>query len=250
MEGAPMNQLLEAALQYAARGWRVFPLESVWFRGANDPVCTCWKKDKCTDTGKHPRYDKKLIPNGLKNATTDRAIIEAWWDKWPQANIGIATGLGLTIMDIDGERGRDELLTLVAAHPGDFPTTLGVRTGNGGHLYFLCDGPRSHAKGNLHVRGDGGYVVAPPSIHKSGRYYEWIDLRVPPAAAPEWLRSWFLAGGDGSKSSQQRPSGGLAAKGESGTSLALGAPPAWIATKQTRNGTVSRLVDRDRKSVV
>jgi hypothetical protein len=172
---------------------------------------------------------------GLNDATTDRAQIEAWWSKWPDANIGIATGHGLTVMDIDGERGREELIALVARHLGDFPSTLGVRTGNGGHLYFACEGPRSHAKGSLHIRGDGGYVIAPPSIHRSGRHYEWANaLEI--AVSPEWLREWFLAGGEGTKPSQQRPTNGLAVAQQLPT---LDAPPAWVLAKQS----ASRLLD-------
>ncbi|HXH94054.1 MAG TPA: VapE domain-containing protein, partial [Thermoanaerobaculia bacterium] len=243
------NPLLEAALQYAGRGWRVFPLHSVWFKSADTPVCTCYKREACgTNAGKHPR-----IAGGFKGATTDRATIEEWWAKWPDANIGIATGNGLTVMDIDGERGRDELLALLAAKLGDFPSTLAARTGNGGHLYFACEGPRSAAKGHLHVRGEGGYVVAPPSIHRTGRRYEWIDATLAPAVPSDWLRSWLLAGGE-AKGLQQRPTGGAEAgvKGgfnrsdslthESGTgtgslsvqgpnTLVPGPPPAWVAAK-------------------
>lgn len=227
--------LLDAALQYAGGGWRVFPLHSVWFKKAGEPVCTCRRGAECTSMGKHPR-----IQEGFKGATTDWKQIEAWWDKWPQANIGIATGHGLTVMDIDGEQGREELLNLVANHPGDFPGTLGVRTGNGGHLYFDLAGPSSAAKGHLHVRGEGGYVVAPPSIHKSGRYYGWIDTRVGLAVPPDWLRSWFLAGGDETRASQQRPPSGLSitSEGAGGTSLALGPMPAYLQAPRA-----SRLVD-------
>jgi len=225
--------LLDAALQYAGRGWRVFPLHSVWFRSAGEPVCTCRRGAECPNAGKHPR-----TANGFKDATTDPKQIEAWWDKWPQANIGIATGNGLTVMDIDGEAGRKELIDLVSNDPAPFPITLAARTGNGGHLYFSCEGPGSAAKGHLHVRGEGGYVVAPPSIHRSGRYYEWIDSRVGAAVPPDWLRSWLLAGGDGARASQQRPMGGVEA-GIAGTALALGPVPAYL-----QKGSASRLVDK------
>lgn len=224
--------LLDIALQYAGRGWRVFPLHSVWFKDAHTPVCTCRRGIECgSNAGKHPR-----IEGGFKNATTDRAQIEAWWDKWPQANIGIAAGNGLTVLDIDGEKGREELVALMERE-GGMPVTLAARTGNGGHLYWDLAGARSAAKGNLHVRGEGGYVVAPPSIHRSGRHYEWVN-NAAMVRPPEWLAAWLMAGGESGKGAggvQRAPSGE-----STGTALALGPAPSWVAN---RAPGVSRLAD-------
>src|SRR5205823_8714781 len=128
----------------------------------------CRRGAECPNAGKHPR-----TAAGFKDATTDRATIEAWWNTWPEANIGIATGNGLTVLDIDGEVGRAELIALIERH-GPLPGTLTARTGNGGHLYWALPRARSAAKRYLHVRGGGGYTVAPPSLHRSGRRYEWI----------------------------------------------------------------------------
>ncbi len=90
------NPLLRAALSYADRGLRVFPIFEVDAEGR----CACGK-DCGRDAGKHPR-----TPHGFKDATTDTAQITAWWSRWPKANIGIATGDGIAVVDVDvhGER--------------------------------------------------------------------------------------------------------------------------------------------------
>jgi putative DNA primase/helicase len=159
--------LLESALQFAGRKWQVFPLHSV-----QDRRCTCGRV--CgKNAGKHPR-----IKGGFKAATTDARQIEAWWRKWPDANIGIATGAvsGLIVIDIDGADGLAMLQSLVAQH-GVLPRTAIVKTARGWHLYFSLPTPCppipcSTGKG-LDVRADGGYVIAPPSRHASGHIYQW-----------------------------------------------------------------------------
>jgi hypothetical protein len=123
--------------------------------------------------GKHP-----LTKNGFKDATTDPGVIRGWWARWPNANIGIATGKksGIFIMDIDPRHGGPASLGEHAADPG---TDLIVLTGGGGqHFYYAYDPkhPMESAIGvlpGIDVRGDKGYVVAPPSNHRSGGYYRW-----------------------------------------------------------------------------
>jgi putative DNA primase/helicase len=161
--------LLECALQYAGRQWRVFPLHSV-----QNGRCTCGR-DCGKDAGKHPR-----VKGGFKVATTDARQIEAWWRKWPDANIGIATGLvsGIIVFDVDGPEGETALQELVRKY-GPLPQAPMVKTGRGRHLYFRP--PASgiaipcSAGGGLDLRGDGGYVVAPPSVHRTGVVYRWCD---------------------------------------------------------------------------
>ena len=160
------SSLLECALQYASRGWHVFPLHSI-----RDGRCTCGQ-DCGKNAGKHPR-----VKGGFKVATVDNRQIEAWWRKWPDANIGIATGAvsGIMVIDVDGEKGLATLLALVARH-GALPLTAVVKTARGWHLYFLMPAgcgriPCSTGDG-LDVRADGGYVVAPPSRHASGHIYQ------------------------------------------------------------------------------
>jgi len=161
--------LLEFALQYAGRGWHVFPLHSV-----KDGRCTCGK-DCGKNAGKHPR-----VKGGFKAATTDAHQIEAWWGRFPDSNIGIATGSvsGLVIIDIDGASGLATLRVLVDRY-GTLPRTAIVKTARGWHLYFAmpktCAAiPCSTGEG-LDVRGDGGYAVAPPSLHLTGHVYQWCS---------------------------------------------------------------------------
>jgi len=165
-----MISTVRQALQYAKRGWRVFPLHSI-----QNGACTCGKE--CSSPGKHPH-----TPNGLKDATTNESTIRAWFKQWPNSNIGIATGEGLHVIDVDTAKGAklDDL--------GDLPETLKVRTGSGGyHLYFKRDitlGNTANKLGKcIDTRGDGGYVVAPGSNHKSGGTYEWIN-ELEPAQLP------------------------------------------------------------------
>jgi hypothetical protein len=182
------NHHLEAALEYAGRGWRVFPLHSPTVAG-----CSCGNRDCGKSIGKHPR-----TAHGLKDACTDAAKISDWWERWPDANIGIATGpgSGIFVLDVDGDDGQDSLKAL-----GSLPETLCANTGRKGpdgertgfHLYFNC--PAGTNLNNrpgllgkkLDIRAAGAYVVAPPSLHFSGLRYEWADEVNVIADAPAWL---------------------------------------------------------------
>ena len=163
------NALLEAGLHYASLGLHVLPLYNVLAGGGSG----CGRPS-CHSAGKHPRTKR-----GCKDASANSSQIEAWWSKWPGANIGIATGAisGIVVVDIDGAEGRATLQTLIDAH-GLFPTPV-VRTARGWHLFFKL--PQSgiaipcSAGNGLDIRGDGGYVVAPPSIHISGHVYRWCN---------------------------------------------------------------------------
>ena len=147
-----------AALDYAKRGLAVFPLA---------------ERDKVP-----------CIAGGFKNATTDPEQIAAFWKHRPNANIGIATGGmsgGLVVIDCDYDeaRGEDGMRTVRSfeAANGEFPDSACVSTPRGGeHLYFLTDEPFDcsvNSDEGVDIRADGGYVVAPPSIHPNGGMYEW-----------------------------------------------------------------------------
>jgi hypothetical protein len=125
---------------------------------------------------------------GFKDGTTNPAALL----RWPtDANVGVATGNGLVVLDVDGDVGADALHELEREH-GRLPETPSVKTPNGTHLYFRT---RARVKCNagklapaVDVRGEGGYVVCPPSV-VDGKPYVW-DLHpddVPLAHAPEWL---------------------------------------------------------------
>jgi predicted P-loop ATPase len=176
--------MLAAALAYAARGWAVFPLHTIV-----DGRCSCGTVD-CSDAGKHPR-----VRRGLKEATRDRAKIEAWFGPGaPAANVGLATGAvsGVTVLDVDigeGKRGAETWAELVKEQ-GE-PETLTARTGSGGmHLFFRYNSALKTASNVLgpgvDCRNDGGYIVAPPSLHRSGGVYAW-EHEAPLADLPAHL---------------------------------------------------------------
>lgn len=128
---------------------------------------------------------KKPLVRWKDEATTDIEKISKWWQRWPNANIGIKTGpdSGIFVLDIDVGEGKVGLESLQALESkiGPLNPALIARTGGGGlHLFFAYpqDGHVPNSAGriapNIDVRGDGGYVVAPPSQHQSGKFYEWI----------------------------------------------------------------------------
>lgn len=146
------------ALAYANKGLAVFPLQS---------------------HGKAP-----LTQNGCKDATTDKKQIEEWWNKHPNANIGIATGYisaGLLVIDLDidedkGINGYDTLKRWEVVH-GKLPDSWQSITGRGGYHLFYWSLEliynRVKIMEGIDIRGEGGYIVAPPSIHPNGKRYEW-----------------------------------------------------------------------------
>jgi hypothetical protein len=163
------DHLRTAALKLAERGLRVFP---------------------CVERGKEP-----LIHDNLKRATTDPNVIKGWWSSRPY-NIGIATGdgSGIWVLDVDGDEG-EETLRHLESELGILPPGVEVVTGAGRHLYFRW--PTGIEIRNtqcrldlpgLDVRGNGGYVLAPPSVHPSGRTYCWsVDSADAFNDAPDWL---------------------------------------------------------------
>lgn len=180
---------LTAALSYAARGWRVFPLHTV----RADRSCSCGARG-CSSKGKHPRTQR-----GVHDATTDTAQINAWWSEWPGANVGIATGAladgrFLVVLDEDPRHGGDETRAALEAENGAIPDTLRVLTGGGGtHYFFVSAVAQTNSAGRigpgLDVRCVGGYVVAAPSNHESGRAYAWDAGAAEEIAEwPAWLR--------------------------------------------------------------
>jgi hypothetical protein len=189
------NALLDAALDYAHRGWPVFPCHWPTQRG-----CSCGKHD-CDRIAKHPRYHAQDLPHGLHSASTDETQIRRWWHRWPHANVAIRTGDGLVVIDLDPRHHSDVSQELLEANGCAFPQTVEDLTGAGGrHLWYQHAGGAvpnsvgSEGQGlapGIDVRGAGGYVIAPPSLHASGRRYEWEvsshpdDL--PLALLPPWV---------------------------------------------------------------
>lgn len=155
----------EAALALAGKGWKVFPIRA---------------------KGKKP-----LTVHGLLDASSDPDIIETWAVKWPNANIGIVTG-NVIVVDIDPRHGGDKSIADLEVIHGTLPETLESKTGGGGrHLYFKAEGAvvrcsQSELAPGIDIKGVGGYVVAPPSVHESGDRYLWTR-RIPPVGVPKWL---------------------------------------------------------------
>jgi len=178
----PRGKSLHAILAYGARGWPVVPLHTPTEKG-----CSCGRPD-CSSPGKHPR-----IQHGLKDATTDEATIQGWWKRWPEANVGIVTGAlsGLVVIDQDGPDAEKAL------RDKELPATPCVRTGKGLHRYFAYPGVDTRRRIRLlpevDLLGEGGYVVAPPSLHPSGHHYEWVNgfhhETLALAPCPAWLVS-------------------------------------------------------------
>lgn len=177
-----------AAEWYGRKGYAIFPVHSMTPEG-----CSCGRPD-CETPGKHP-----LIIRWPDSASRSRDIIRWWWRRWPEANIGLVTGAvsGTVVLDVDPRHGGTITLEELEAKFGDLPSTVEAETGSGGkHILFRHPGTRiSNSAGllgpGLDVRGDGGYIVAPPSLHACGRRYSWDPNRHPahiePAPLPEWL---------------------------------------------------------------
>lgn len=169
MESINMKQ---AALDYAAQGTPVFPL---WMNG----------KAPVIKGG-----------NGHNDATADITVINQWWNKWPDANIGIPTGAGTgwLVLDVDEKNGVSGSASLreLEEQYGELPATRTHITPTGGkHLFFKHPGctvscSKGHVGLGLDIRCDGGYVVAPPSSI-NGDSYVVVDPSVEIAVAPEWL---------------------------------------------------------------
>lgn len=240
------NVVLEAALDYARRGLRVIPLHVVRKGG----TCSCGHAD-CKTPGKHP-----LIPDWTDRATTDAGCITIWFGHtFKGANVGIVTGAksGVIVLDVDPRHGGDDSLdSLIYLHGR--PDTLTAFTGGGGaHYYFRHPGvpvaDKTAIMDGLDLKGDGGMVVAPPSIHESGGAYDWDGIEgfeTPIAPAPDWLVNLVRADrGDGSRERQNtgtsRTVGKVIPEGERNGALAsiagylrrLGAPRETILAALT-----------------
>jgi len=163
-----------AALAYAARGWSVLPIEPA---------------------GKRP-----LVPwLELQQRAATVAQIEAWFGRWPDANVGIVTGRvsGLVVVDVVPRHGGAESLQQAEREHAPLPPTVEAATGGGGrHLYFAHPGGllrnRVGILPGIDLRGDGGCVVAPPSLHPGGRRYRWAAGRAPGEVGLAPLPSWLL----------------------------------------------------------
>lgn len=183
---------MQWAKALAGKGLRVFPLFSPVFHEDGTASCSCGNS-QCACIGKHPR-----IGEYPEKATTDVGQIEKWWNFWPDANIGIATGgdSRLFVIDVDGPEGKESMEHL-QGDLGNLPETLTVKTGReegGQHAYFwVPEGAKIHGTvgaiaPGIDTRGFHNYVVGPGSVHESGRLYSLVDEAVEIAELPKaWM---------------------------------------------------------------
>ena len=156
--------LLRHALDWAALGMAVFPLQP---------------RSKIPLVGSH----------GCKEASTDAATIRNWCARTPDANIGIATGDGFFVVDLDGQEAAAWWKGCCDRN-GGLDHTLTIKTKNGWHLYFRSQvavpNSASRIAPHVDVRGVGGYVVGAPSVHPDGHVYA-VRRDLPAIDAPRWL---------------------------------------------------------------
>ena len=172
--------VLDAALAYARHGWQVFPVK---------------------DRAKNP-----LTEHGFHDASSDAETIRNWWERFPKANVGVSTGpaSGLVVLDVDMHNNVDgsESLRELEGKLGALPDTVEALTGGGGrHLFFRHPGrpvkSRKVAEG-VDCKADGGYVILPPSVHASGRAYQWEGMSHPEdVRVAELPAAWLDFLGDG-----------------------------------------------------
>lgn len=161
-----MNDMVKVALLYIAQGFKVFPV----------------KPDK-----------KPLTQHGFKDATQTEAVVREYWTRWPDAGIALVTN-GLIVLDFDAKNSGLESKTAMEKKYGSLPSTRTHRTGGGGE-HWIYRNPNGADLRNtvalaeyrgVDLRANGGYIVAPPSLHQSGRRYEVLDdSEIAPA--PIWL---------------------------------------------------------------
>ena len=165
---------IDTARRYLARGWSLLPLRS---------------------------HDKRPLVawEPLQSSHPSAEQVADWFGRWPDANIGIVTGeiSNLIVLDIDPKHGGDASLDRLERQFGQLPATIEVTTGGGGHhFYFAHPGglirSRTGLAQGVDLRGDGGYIVAPPSIHPSGHPYLWAVGHSPEDVALAALPRWIL----------------------------------------------------------
>jgi Bifunctional DNA primase/polymerase, N-terminal/Primase C terminal 1 (PriCT-1) len=171
----------QSALDYLERGWSVVPVRA---------------------REKHP----VVAWQGYQQRRATSGDVRSWFARWPDANVGIVTGVvsGLVVMDVDPQHGGIASLAELEREHGPLLQTVEAVSGGGGrHLYFAHPGGHVNNRvalaAGIDMRGDGGLIVAPPSIHPSGRRYLWrpghSPLEIALASLPGWLLDKITLGG-------------------------------------------------------
>jgi hypothetical protein len=164
----------QAALEYLHRRWSVIPMQS---------------------HGKRPAI--RWLEFQHRHA--GREEVRDWFARSPASNVGIVTGTisGLIVLDIDPKHGGDASLAELSRRHGPLPPSIEAVTGGGGrHVYFAHPGGLVRNKvgiaPGIDLRGEGGCVVAPPSLHASGKAYVWLDGHAPGQLALALMPGWLL----------------------------------------------------------
>lgn len=169
-----MHNIEQAAFEYLRRNWSVIPIRA---------------------------HDKRPAIRWLEyqHRLANEDEIQSWFKRWPDGNVGIVTGVisGLVVLDIDPKHGGDSSLDELIQEHGPLPHTIEAITGGGGrHVYFSHPGGIVRNKVGLapgiDLRGDGGCIVAPPSLHASGKTYSWLPDHDPQHTQLAPLPSWLL----------------------------------------------------------
>ncbi len=196
LDQSERSELEIGALDCARRGWRVVPLHPV------HPASSCGRK-KCKDICKHA-----LNKNGLDDATLNEQTIHQWWQKWPNANVGVATGehSGVVVLEVHPDHGGDGSLSFLEEIFEELPGTVEIVIEEGTRLLLFSypdDGQvvksGTHAGKALVLEGNGGLFVAPPSHNGRDQPYRWhSDENLPPlghrlnlARMPSWC--WIFS---------------------------------------------------------
>lgn len=185
------NTKLDAAIYYVEHGLEIFPVH-----GVVDGRCTCSAGAQCDPKrqGKHP-----ATRNGFKDATSDVALVRAWWTEHPGWNIGSPTKDRILI-DVDPRHGGDRVIDAWVQQYGDefLKTVTCLSGGRGSHLRYRYPesferrlSSRNAAYPGIDLKAEGGYVILPPSTHASGATYTWAPGKGPgeieTAEVPEWM---------------------------------------------------------------
>lgn len=208
------NTIFQAAIKYAKVNIPVFPVHSII-----DGTCTC-KNKSCHHPGKHP-----ITKHGYKDASTDLAIINQYWEQFPFANVAIATGKksGLIVLDIDPRNGGEDSLNKLIKQCGSLPNTLTVISGSGGlHLYFSAPKEpiksQSNFRPGIDIQAENASIIAPPSDHISGNKYGFKN-KDKPAELPLYLLNLLPKKNQHVESSKENDTDGAIIEGTRNSTL-------------------------------
>ena len=194
--------MLEHALEYLQLGYPVFPVCSPAMGQHRH------RNESCKSAGKRPLIAWEAFQTRLPTINE----VREWWTRWPAANIGMPTGRLSGVVVLDADSGDAKKL---AMGEGGLDKTPAVFTGKPGGMHFWLAHPGEEVSNfasrrpGLDFRGDGGYVLVPPSLHASGANYRWVEATVglAPAAVPGWLLSMLR--GQGAEASAAEPGDAL-----------------------------------------